>query len=493
MSRSISMRSTVVLTSAIVTSAVIALLLVVARAELQERLEIAYETTLADFAPFVVESLIWQEGEWIFQPNRQFLPSNVGASVRAATPGKSQAGLWLSSDVVESVRPVLVEQAVVPFTAGSNLVALLIGHDDIVLWQSPSTVNADLINPIPKADVGTLGTVWVDDQLCGINRGVICTRQVFDVASSQPATQLALVWQNADAEVYLKQLQKTVLVVLVVLGTVLIVLQALALSWVLRPLKHVQAGVNRVIGGEQSSVEGIYPKELVGLVGSFNTLIAHEQSRQERLRHALERLAHVLRTPLAVMSSRAYQHAEDRAAVTEQSERMMHIVESELRKLTLNERTTGVLAESTLIKPVIERITKAYQLLPRSGAKQLPLTFQLEFHAPSAIFPGNEQDLQDLYGTLLENAIRFANTTVRFTLAQSSALHAKVVLTLEDDGPGFSQEQLKILATDDPLLGSSSGGFGLGLSIVRDIVSAYEGQLCIEQSSLGGAKISISI
>lgn len=487
------MRSAVVLTSIVVTSVVIAVLLVVARVQIHERLETAYQETLADFAPFVVESLIWQDDEWIFQPNRQFLPSNVGASVRAATPGKPQAGLWLSSDVVESVRPVLAESADIPFTAGSNLAALLLGRDDIILWQSPSTVHADLLNPTPNADVGALGTVWVDDHLCGIDRGVICTRQAFDVASSQPATQLALVWQNADAGVYLNQLQKMVLIVLGVLGAVLIVLQALALSWVLRPLKNVQAGVNKVIGGEQSSVEGIYPKELVGLVSSFNALIAHEQGRQQRLRHSLERLAHVLRTPLAVLISRSYQHAEDRVAVTEQSERMMHIVESELRKLTLSEQTTGVLTESTLIKPVIERITNAYQLLPRSGAKQAPLTFQLEFQTPSARFPGNEQDLQDLYGTLLENAIRFATTTVRFTLGQSSELHTKVVLTLEDDGPGFSPEQLKMLATESALLGSSSDGFGLGLSIVRDIVSAHNAQLSIEQSPLGGAKISIAL
>jgi len=414
------MRSTVVLTSVIVTSAVIALLLFVARAELHKRLETAYQATLADFAPFLVESLVWQDGEWIFQPKRQFAPQDFGASVKAATPGKPQAGLWLSSDVVESVRPVLAQQSVVPFTNGSPLSALLLARDDTVLWQSPSAVDADLRHSIDNANLASQGTPWVDESLCGIDRGVICTRQAFNTMSGQPAAQLALIWQNAGAQDHLRQLQTTLLVVLLALGVVLIVLQALALSWVLRPLKKVQAGVNKVIGGEQANIEGNYPKELDGLVGSFNTLIAHEQNRQKRLRHSLERLAHVLRTPLAVLSSRPFQNVDDRLAVTEQSERMMHIVESELRKLTLSEQTTGVLTESTLIKPVIERITNAYQLLPRAGTTQAPLTFQLEFQTPSARFPGNQQDLQDLYGTLLENAIRFANTSIRFTLGQSS-------------------------------------------------------------------------
>ena len=485
------MRSAVVLTSVIVTSVVIALLLLFARAELHKRLETAYETTLADFAPFLVESLVWQDGEWIFQPKRGFTPRDFGASVNVATPGKPQAGLWLSSDVVESVRPILAQQSVVPFTAGSPLSALLLARDDTVLWQSPSTVDDNLDQSVDNANSVILGTPWADESLCGIDQGVICTRQAFNAVSGQPATQLALIWRNAGAQDHLKQLQTTLLVALLALGVVLIVLQASALSWVLRPLNKVQAGVNKVIGGQQTSIKGNYPKELNGLVGSFNILIAHEQSRQQRLRHSLERLAHVLRTPLAVLNSRSYQHAEDRAAVTEQSERMMHIVESELRKLTLSEQSTGVLAESTLIKPVVERITNAYKLLPRSGAKQLPLTFQLEFQAPSAIFPGNQQDLQDLYGTLLENAIRFANNIVRFTLTQSNKLQPEVVLMLEDDGPGFTQEQLQRLANAETPSGYSSDGFGLGLSIVRDIARAHNGQLQIDQSPMGGARIRV--
>jgi len=488
-----SMRSTVVLTSVIVTSAVIALLLFVARAELHKRLETAYQATLADFAPFLVESLVWQDGEWIFQPKRQFAPQDFGASVKAATPGKPQAGLWLSSDVVASVKPVLALQSVVPFTSGSPLKALLLAGDNTVLWQSPSIVDVDLRQSIDNANPTIRATTWADGTLCSIDRGIICTRQAFNTMSGQPATQLALIWQNTDAQDYLRQLQTTLLLVLLALGIVLIVLQALALSWVLRPLKKVQAGVNKVIGGEQANIQGSYPKELNGLVGSFNALIAHEQNRQQRLRHSLERLAHVLRTPLAVLSSRPFQHPEDRLAVTEQSERMMHIVESELRKLTLSEQTTGVLTESTLIKPVIERITNAYQLLPRAGAKQAPLTFQLEFQTPSARFPGNQQDLQDLYGTLLENAIRFANTTIRFTLGQPSEPNAKVVLTLEDDGPGFSQEQLQHLIAEKIHSQPSPDGFGLGLSIVRDIVTAHAGQLRIDQSPLGGARISVAL
>lgn len=492
MNKPISMRAVAVLTSVVVAAAVIALLFIVSRIELNRRLEAAYQSSLTDFAPFIAESLTRQDDEWIFRPNRQFLPSAFGVSTRPATPGKAQAGLWLSSDVFEALKPVPAKQSVSPFTAGSDLKAVLLNGDNTVLWQSPSLEGIELIESGDPFDLAHVGAELSGVQMrCGIDHGAICTRQAFDVTPDQPHAQLLLAWQNDSATRYMQRLQHILLVVLLVLGVLLILLQAVALWWVLRPLRRVQAGVDGVRRGEKLSIAGDFPSELAGLVTSFNTLIAHEQSRQQRLRHSLERLAHVLRTPLAVLSSRPFQHAEDRVAVAEQSERMMHIVESELRKLTLNEQNNGVLKDSTPIKPVVERITRAYQLLPRSGASREPLTFQLEFNEPDATFPGSQQDLQDLYGTLLENAVRFAVTTIRFRSTTSTEKQYNLMLTIEDDGPGFTQDQLHHLATESMAFEGSSAGFGLGLRIVRDIVAAYHGQVRFEKSPLGGARISV--
>ena len=486
------MRAVAVLTSVVVTAAAIAVLFLIARIELHKRLEASYQSSLADFAPFVVESLTWEQDEWIFRANRQFLPSNVGVSATPATPGRAQAGLWLSSDAVESVKPILAEQSATPFTAGSDLKALLLSGDDTILWRSPSLEGAKVFESVEAIDAThQRPELAVKHLRCGIDRDAICTRQAFNTESSQPAAQLLLAWQNDSAADYAHQLQETLLVILLVLGVILILLQTVALWWVLRPLKRVQAGVDNVRRGLETGLSGNYPKELAGLVTSFNTLIAHEQGRQQRLRHSLERLAHVLRTPLAVLGSRVFKYADDQTAVAEQADRMLHIVESELRKLTLSEQNTGVLQDATLIKPVIKRITRAYQLLPRSGANQETLTFEMVFDEADAVFPGNEQDLQDLYGTLLENAMRFASTTIRFRLGIATDNHSKVALTLDDDGPGFTQTQLRNLATDTLVSEGSADGFGLGLRIVRDIVAAHHGQLRFDKSPLGGARISI--
>lgn len=492
MKKPISMRAVAMLTAVVVTAVVIAVLFFTARIQLHKRLEASYQSSLADFAPFVVESLTWEEGEWIFRPNKQFLPNDLGVSERPATPGRAQAGLWLSSDAIESIKPVLAELSATPFTAGSDLKALLFSGDNKILWQSPSLEGAKLIESKDSIESTNHRPALSVKQLrCGIDRDVICTRQAFDRESGQPAAELLLAWKNDSAAEYVRQLQDTLLVVLLALGFILILLQTVALWWVLRPLKRVQAAVNKVRHGVQTSLSGSYPKELAGLVTSFNTLLANEQGRQQRLRQSLERLAHVLRTPLAVLGSRAFKHADDQAAVAEQADRMLHIVESELRKLTLSEQNTGVLKDATLIKPVIERITRAYQLLPRSGANQEKLTFEMVFDEADAVFPGNEQDLQDLYGTLLENSIRFAATTVRFSLCSATDKNSRIVLTLDDDGPGFTEDQLRNLANDNMVNESSVDGFGLGLRIVRDIIAAYHGQLRFQKSPLGGARISI--
>ncbi len=275
------MRAVAVLTSVVVTAAAIAVLFLIARIELHKRLEASYQSSLADFAPFVVESLTWEQDEWIFRPKRQFLPSNVGVSATPATPGRAQAGLWLSSDAVESVKPILAEQSATPFTAGSDLKALLLSGDDTILWRSPSLEGAKVFESVEAIDATHQGPELAVKHLrCGIDRDAICTRQAFNTESSQPAAQLLLAWQNDSAADYAHQLQETLLVILLVLGVILILLQTVALWWVLRPLKRVQAGVDNVRRGLETSLSGTYPKELAGLVTSFNTLIAHEQGRQ---------------------------------------------------------------------------------------------------------------------------------------------------------------------------------------------------------------------
>ena len=180
--------------------------------------------------------------------------------------------------------------------------------------------------------------------------------------------------------------------------------------------------------------------------------------------------------------------------VAEQSDRMLSIVESELRKLSFVEQNLSSSVFETPVKPVIERIISAYRLLPRPTQSSGSLAFKVSVRPEHAVFPGSLQDLQDLYGTLLENAMRFAEHVIHTSVTSSSDNGAvDWILVVEDDGSGFSEEQLSDFVGASEQALASSDGFGLGLGIVREIVRHYNGQIIFDRSALGGARIKISL
>lgn len=94
---------------------------------------------------------------------------------------------------------------------------------------------------------------------------------------------------------------------------------------------------------------------------------------------------------------------------------------------------------------------------------------------------------------LLSNAIRFASTRVLVTASQEAG---RTVIRVEDDGVGVApQDREKIFEPFIRLDASrdrSTGGFGIGLALVRRIAQWHGGQATVGDSPLGGARFDIA-
>ncbi len=387
----------------------------------------------------------------------------------------------------------------------SGLYAFVVSTRGEILWQSPS---AELIGSLPDTVAATremVESLDLHDASVGDHRFVNCVLdaeyfcQSTGVAwGSAGPESIFLIVESQDRVIAARESYRAYLLWMSLGAAVLLLLaQSLIVRWGLVPLRRIAVAIKRLERGKSDQLSGPYPGELVPLTDNINILLASEKRRRERVRNTMDRLTHVLKTPLMLIRNSSEGEREFRDLVQDQVTRMLGIVEGELAKARLDGAAADILGKPVRVRPVLQRIADAYAKLPRRGEQlhgQAGPKIDVSAISPEAYFHGEERDLQDLFGSVLENSLKYCRAQI--------AVGARMVeeggrywleLTIGDDGDGipagFEQAILQRGARAD----SADIGQGLGLSIVVEIVSAYGGSLEVDRSELGGALFVITL
>jgi two-component system sensor histidine kinase PhoQ len=277
------------------------------------------------------------------------------------------------------------------------------------------------------------------------------------------------------------------------LGVVLLLLLLAVLRWSLSPLRRVAGDLRRVEHGAQEQLNRDYPIELSGLTANINNFIEAERERVKRYRNTLSDLAHSLKTPLAVMRSQLETGADGkdlRWTVLEQVGRMDEIVAYQLSRAATSGHQT--FAAPLPLEPYAEEIVRSLEKVYAS--KSILCEFDID---PGARFHGDQGDLLELLGNLLENAFKWARRRVLLTAEAQPAAAGKragLVVMVEDDGPGIPDDKIEHLLQRGVRGDERVQGHGIGLAIVQDILKAYRGELVVDHSpNLGGARFSMRL
>ncbi|KOR31024.1 hypothetical protein TI05_13145, partial [Achromatium sp. WMS3] len=109
--------------------------------------------------------------------------------------------------------------------------------------------------------------------------------------------------------------------------------------------------------------------------------------------------------------------------------------------------------------------------------------------APKTRFFGDEGDLLELLGNLIDNAFKYGKHQIQVSAypAAKQEIHPGLILKIEDDGPGIDPELFEKLMQRGSRLDESIPGEGIGLAVAFDIISLYKGKLEATHSKLGGA------
>jgi signal transduction histidine kinase len=254
----------------------------------------------------------------------------------------------------------------------------------------------------------------------------------------------------------------------------------------LRPLRQLQEAVKRLRESPGSRITGTYPTELKPLIEDFNAVIDANGKIIERARNQAGDLAHSIKTPISVMinalhteKTRNGHDATLVASLEEQLQQLQQQVQWRLKRARIA-ANAGVPHSRTLVKVTLEQLARVMQKVHAEKSIQVTVgTIAEELY-----FAGEEQDLQEIVGNLLDNAFKWA---VRSVVVQATHSNGKLRIVVEDDGPGC---ELLTDPTHPPSRGQRADetvpGSGLGLSIVRDLVTLYDGTLSFEANVPNG-------
>lgn len=273
---------------------------------------------------------------------------------------------------------------------------------------------------------------------------------------------------------------------------VLLLVQGAILRWAFSPLRRVAADLSAIEAGHADKLIGDYPEELRGLTDNLNALLDNAQSHLTRYRDALGDLAHSLKTPLAVLRGAIERQssnpdADIGAVAQEQIDRMTRIIEYQLKRAAASGRTSLTPPVSIAEKSwqVVAALAKVY------AEKRVDCRILVD---DSVVFHGDEGDLLEILGNLLDNAFKWCRSRVELRarmVLEPLGTSSHLELRIDDDGPGIAEDVAERVTRRGERTDSSAPGHGLGLAIVDSIVRTYLGRLMIERSPLGGAAIVI--
>jgi signal transduction histidine kinase len=341
------------------------------------------------------------------------------------------------------------------------------------------------LSPSPGADA----LEWRTRRVAGPfgQRLFVLERRVQPVGSTESVlVQLAL--DENELRVARDEFSQTLALFLLLLWAVLAIAAWIQVELGLRPLKQLRHELSALRHNAAERLSAGYPREVEPLTKAINDLATAREADVKRARQRAADLAHGMKTPLAALAAQSRLIREGRSDPSVAADGLDRAisaagaaVEGELARARAAasrhaDAQAVPLSVAQRLILVLERTEKGMRL---DYVLDVPETLRLAVAA---------EDLSEILGPLLENAVRFARREVRVSGAVADTA---VVLLVEDDGPGLSTAEAAEVMVRGVRLDQTGGGHGLGLAIARDLVEATGGTIALGTSSLGGLRVEL--
>lgn len=257
----------------------------------------------------------------------------------------------------------------------------------------------------------------------------------------------------------------------------------------LKPLKSFSDSIGRITHKNLNDRvdPGHQDKELHELTNSFNTMLDRLESAFEQEQRFVSDASHELRTPISVIKSQCdvilrrertpHEYRESLEMVRVVSSKMTGLVESLLAIAQLD-----AAVPMSRHEPVsVAGLAQSAVYIIRPIAEEHQVTVRYGEIAEEARVMGDSTKLTEVLVNLVENGVRY-NRHGGSVVVDVACRNNEVVVSVRDTGQGIPEEARERIfdrfwRADKA---RSTGGSGLGLSIVKRIVEAHDGRIGVE-------------
>jgi signal transduction histidine kinase len=302
-------------------------------------------------------------------------------------------------------------------------------------------------------------------------------------------------------EAFLQRLRESILPLGAAACAVAILL-GLFLTWQLTdPLRKLKAAALGIAGGDLSQRVDIKSKDEIGELGRAFNDMAENLSRAEELRRNMTAdIAHELRTPLSVIRANleaildgVFPPTKENVTSIHKEAVLLSRLVDDLQELALAEAgQLRIEPETTDVSSLIERVLTG--VAARAKSEGVAVVKDLAPELPPVSV--DSQRIGQVLSNLVDNALRYSSEGDTITVRARETADA-VRVDVVDQGPGLSPEELALVFErfyrGDRARSRATGGVGLGLAIVRQLVEAHGGKVWAESTEGQGATFSFTL
>ncbi len=297
-----------------------------------------------------------------------------------------------------------------------------------------------------------------------------------------------------STRVELARIDRILWIMLAGLSIALLLAMVLQTRVGLSPLRRLHAALKRIHDGDENRVGAGYGSDLDPIAAEIDEVLERNARIVSRSRSYAADLSHALKKPLALLSADAQGQSVEAGMVRKQVHAMHQLIERHLSRAGSGAGDQRRFNVAPCLKGLMALMQKLHV--------NRHLDWQLQ--TPDLVcWRGEQTDLEEMLGNLLDNAGKWARSTVRVEVRlldagadpQSCSSNRTGLVEIEicDDGIGLDEDEIARAKRRGQRFDESTEGSGLGLAIACDIAETYEGQIDLGRSELGGLKVTLRL